>query len=73
MLILSRRKREKIVIQAPGGELIEVLIVDPRTDRVRVGVKAPEAYIVDREEIYERRLAEREQELDAEGAKRAPV
>jgi len=50
MLVLSRKKDEKIVI----GETIEVMVVEIRGDKVRLGIKAPPEVAVHREEIAER-------------------
>lgn len=49
MLILSRKKNEKIVID----ENIEITIVEIRGDKVRVGIKAPREIPVHRSEVYE--------------------
>lgn len=49
MLVLSRRKDESIVI----GDDIKVTIVDIRGDTVRLGISAPKAVPVYRQEIYE--------------------
>lgn len=48
MLILSRHKDESIMI----GDAIEVMIVDIRGDKVRLGVKAPGEVPVHRREVY---------------------
>ena len=55
MLVLSRRIDEALVI---GGNIV-VRIVQVRGDVVKLGVVAPENVRVDREEIHERRVAER--------------
>ena len=47
MLVLSRKIGEKILI----GDSIEVVVVDVRGDKVRLGVQAPAAISVHREEI----------------------
>ena len=46
-LILSRERDQKILI----GDHIEVVVVDIRGDKVRLGVKAPKDMPVHREEI----------------------
>ncbi len=53
MLILSRRRRESIVI----GEDIVITIVDIGRGRVQVGVRAPSYLPVYRQEIVERMVA----------------
>lgn len=49
MLVLSRQKNESIII----GDDVEVVIVDVRGDKVRLGITAPKSVSVHRKEIYE--------------------
>ncbi len=49
MLVLSRQKNEAIMI----GDDIEIVVVDIRGDRVRLGIAAPQRIAVHRKEIYE--------------------
>lgn len=49
MLVLSRKQDESIVI---GGE-IEVMIVEIRGDKVRLGITAPKNIEVHRKEVHE--------------------
>ena len=49
MLVLSRKKNEKIII---GGN-IEVTIVELNGNRVRLGIDAPTEISVHRSEVYE--------------------
>jgi carbon storage regulator len=48
MLILSRKINESIMI----GDQIEISIVDIKGDQVKVGIKAPKAVKVYRQEVY---------------------
>lgn len=49
MLVLSRHCEEAIMI----GDDVEIVIVDIRGDKVRLGVNAPARVAVHRKEIYE--------------------
>lgn len=51
MLILTRRPGETILI----GKDVEVTVIGVHGGQVRIGIKAPPAVIVDREEIALRR------------------
>jgi carbon storage regulator len=59
MLVLSRRRDESIVI----GEDIEIIIVDIRGDKVRIGIDAPTTICVHRKELREAIRLENEQAL----------
>lgn len=54
MLVLTRMRDEKIMI----GDNIEVMVIDIRGDKVRLGITAPKGVAVDREEIREARDVE---------------
>ena len=56
MLILTRRTGETITI----GDDICVTVIRVDGNQVRIGVKAPKDISVHREEIYQRVLAERQ-------------
>ncbi|MDD5458931.1 MAG: carbon storage regulator CsrA [Phycisphaerae bacterium] len=49
MLVLSRRKDESIMV----GDDVEIIIVDVRGRKVRLGITAPKHIAVHRKEIYE--------------------
>ena len=64
MLVLSRKKDEKIVLT--GG--IEVSIVQIRGDKVRLGIVAPKEIAVHRSEVWDlvqREMRERKERKDA--------
>ncbi len=47
MLVLTRKKNEKIII----GEDITIVVVEMRGDKVRLGIEAPKEVPVHREEV----------------------
>ena len=49
MLVLSRKKDEKIII----GDNISIMVVEIRGDKVRLGIDAPKEVSVHRREVYE--------------------
>lgn len=49
MLVLSRKKDEKIVI----GDNISIMVVEIRGDKVRLGIEAPRDVSVHRREVYD--------------------
>lgn len=57
MLVLSRHRDESIMI----GDDVVVTIVDIRGDKVRLGIDAPQAIPVHRQEVYEAIKRENEQ------------
>lgn len=61
MLVLSRKCDEKILIQVPGLEKIEITVVQIDSSRIRLGFDAPKDVIILRKELQEEnRLANRE-------------
>lgn len=59
MLVLSRRRDEKILVKVPGIEkdtevVVEITIVQIDTNRVRLGFNAPEHVSILREELVGR-------------------
>ncbi|MBD3672813.1 MAG: carbon storage regulator CsrA [Planctomycetaceae bacterium] len=60
MLVLSRKKDEKIVI----GDQITLMVIDIRGDKVRLGIEAPKDVAVHRQEVYE--AIQKEMEMEAE-------
>ena len=49
VLVLSRQRDESIMI----GDNVEIIIVDVRGDKVRLGIAAPKKIPVHRREIYD--------------------
>lgn len=49
MLVLSRKKNEGIMI----ADNIEIVVVEIRGDKVRLGIEAPREISVHRNEVYE--------------------
>ena len=49
MLVLSRKKDEKIII----GDNITIMVIEIRGDKVRLGIDAPKEITVHRQEVYE--------------------
>jgi len=65
MLVLSRQRDESIMI----GDDVEIIIVDVRGDKVRLGITAPKEIPVHRREIYDaiqREKAEKKQAPEPE-------
>ena len=55
MLVLSRKKNERIVI----NDNITVMVIDIRGDKVRLGIEAPEEVSVHRREVWDAIQAEK--------------
>lgn len=51
MLVLSRKCSETIVITAPDGTRITLMVIEVRGDKSRIGVDAPKDWAVHRGEI----------------------
>lgn len=49
MLVLSRRKDEKIII----GDNITIMVIEIRGEKVRLGIECPREIPVHREEVWE--------------------
>ena len=59
MLLLARKKNEGITIDHPLGS-IHVVLIEIRSDKVRLGITAPREVVVDRDEIAQRRKMNKE-------------
>ncbi len=62
MLVLSRQRDESIMI----GDDVEIIIVDVRGDKVRLGITAPKEIPVHRREIYDAIQREKKQKKELE-------
>lgn len=60
MLVLSRQRDESIMI----GDDVEIIIVDVRGDKVRLGITAPKSTPVHRREIYDAIQREKSQQKE---------
>ncbi len=58
MLVLSRKKNERIVI---GGN-ITIMVIEVRGDKVRLGIDAPRDVPVHRQEVHDAIARERDQQ-----------
>jgi len=67
VLVLSRQRDESIMI----GDNIEIIIVDVRGDKVRLGITAPKEIPVHRREIYDAIQREKAQTKENEENKKA--
>lgn len=51
MLVLTRSKSEIIVIEHPDGTIVEVMAIDCRQNKVRLGFDAPREIRIYRKEL----------------------
>jgi carbon storage regulator len=65
MLVLSRQRDESIMI----GDDVEIIIVDVRGDKVRLGITAPKNIPVHRREIYDAIQREKNEKKEAQEPK----
>ncbi len=65
MLVLSRQRDESIMI----GDDVEIIIVDVRGDKVRLGITAPKSIPVHRREIYDAIQREKNEKKEAQEPK----
>lgn len=64
MLVLSRQRDESIMI----GDDVEIIIVDVRGDKVRLGITAPKSIPVHRREIYDAIQREKKEKEESQKA-----
>ncbi|KPK39545.1 MAG: hypothetical protein AMJ65_11430 [Phycisphaerae bacterium SG8_4] len=67
MLVLSRQRDESIMI----GDDVEIIIVDVRGDKVRLGITAPKSIPVHRREIYDAIQREKTEKKELENQPQA--
>ena len=67
MLVLSRQRDESIMI----GDDVEIIIVDVRGDKVRLGITAPKSIPVHRREIYDAIQREKNEKKEPENQPQA--
>jgi carbon storage regulator len=65
MLVLTRKHREKIVIELNGDQII-IDVLNIGDGRVRLGVVAPQHITVHRQEVYDRIQQEGSNRLEDE-------
>jgi len=67
MLVLSRKKNERIVI----GDNVVITVVEVRGDRVRLGIEAPQEVPIHRSEVHaaiRKEQSEQSEEVPQESA-----
>lgn len=68
MLVLSRKKNERIVI----GENIVITVVEIRGDRVRLGIEAPQEVPIHRSEVHAAIKMEQSDKSDSQRPESVP-
>lgn len=56
MLVLSRKKSERIMVSVPPStepQTIEVVVTDIRGDKAKIGLKANADVVIHRQEVYD--------------------
>ena len=61
MLVLTRRKNQRIVIEVPGHEPIFIQVAETYPSKVHIGIEASNDVTINREEIYRKILKEKNQ------------
>lgn len=54
MLVLRREKGQSVII---GNQVVEIVVIEVRGDKVRLGFKADRSIDINRREIYEEKKA----------------
>ena len=70
MLVLSRKKNEAIVIgdEETLGFVIEVIVIEIRGDKVRLGIEAPKQVPVHRQEVFDAIMRSVQESVDVNNA-----
>ena len=70
MLVLSRKKNEAIVIgdEETLGFVIEVIVIEIRGDKVRLGIEAPKQVPVHRQEVFDAIIRSVQESVDVNNA-----
>lgn len=58
MLVLSRKKDERIILKVPGMDDVAVTVVRIDGGKVRLGIEAPEDVTIIRSELEEKKFEE---------------
>ena len=53
MLVLERKLNEIISIQTPSGDIIDIQLMETHASKARIGIDAPQDYVIFREELEE--------------------
>jgi len=59
MLVLSRKENEAIIMYRNGEDVLEnikITVIETSNNRVRIGIEAPDDVVVDRKEVYIKKL-----------------
>jgi carbon storage regulator len=59
MLVLSRHRDERIIINGGTPDEVVILLVAIRGDKARIGITAPKRISVDREEVHKAKAQDR--------------
>jgi sRNA-binding carbon storage regulator CsrA len=51
VLVLARKRGERVVIRTPSGEVIEVLLLEVAPHKARLGFRAAPAVAINRSEV----------------------
>jgi len=54
MLVLGRKVSEQILITSPNGTRLDLMVVEVRGDKVRIGINAPRDWTIHRREVQEK-------------------